>query len=375
MKKTQLLIFLVSLTVTTYGIDPTQFKEVDQFKIDRADIKVYFNDPMRQLARQHSDFDKKTSSEKFGLLSDYLHNNPLYVFVATNKKEKINRVYVLRGNPRKQRVKNYFQIDILNETQSSLFDRTGYEKEILKTIDKVNIGGSLFEHMVVFQTPEGKKVVGKGIKFWDYFTRVEPYSEISSAMKTLIEMDLTNSIPSDYLLNKTEPIRPLFEYEECAISKVKEREIKTTVYSYDSLGNVKREYPRTEKDYDLYYSSTSQELTGVTTFPFFSSTDTKEELEGGVRIKIESKQPYLNHYLKDIVIIKNSKSGEIERIEGKLIIHAYSTSGHSTSDELYVAEFQKVDDCNLPVKIRFHALTDVELKRPRIVTQIKYVFN
>jgi hypothetical protein len=375
MKKIRLLIFFVSLTVTTYGIDPTQFKEVDQFKINKTDIKVYFNDPMKQLVKKYPDFDRKTSTEKFGILSDYLHNNPLYVFVATNKKEKINRIYVLRGNPRKQRTKNYFQIDVLNESQSSLFDRADYENEILKTIDKVNVRGSLFEHMVVFQTPEGKKVVGKGIKFWDYFTRVEPYSEIRSAVQTLIEMDLTNSIPSEYLLTKTEPINPLFEYEECAISKVKEREIKTTVYSYDSLGKVKNEYPRTEKDYDLYYSSTSQELTGVTTFPFFSLTDTKEELEGGARIEIESKQPYLNHYLKDIVIIKNSDSGEIERIEGKLIIHAYSASGHSTSDELYVAEFQKVGDCNLPVKIRFHSLSDIELKRPRIVTQIKYVFK
>jgi hypothetical protein len=229
--------------------------------------------------------------------------------------------------------------------------------------------------MIFFQTPEGKKFVGKGIKFWDYFTRVEPYSEIKSVVQKLIEMDLTNSIPSDYLLTETEPIEPLFEYEECAILNVKEREIKTTVYSYDSLGKVKNEYPRTEKDYDLYYSSTSQELTGVTTFPFFSSTDTKEELEGGVRIKIESKQPYLNHYLKDIVIVKSPESGEIERIEGKLIIHAYSASGHSTFDELYIAEFQKVGDCNLPVKIRFHSLTDVELKRPRIETQIKYVLK
>jgi hypothetical protein len=375
MKKIQILSFLVSLTVTTYGIDLDQFKEVDQFKIDKTDMKVYFNDPMKQLARLYPDFDTKTSTDKFGILSDYLHNNPLYVFAATNKKEKVNRVYVLRGNPRKQRTKNYFQIDILNDGASSVFDGLDYEKNILKTIDKVNVGGSLFEHMVVFQTPEGKKVVGKGIKFWDYFTRVEPYSEIKSAMQTLIEMDLTNSIPSDYLLTMTEPIKPLFEYEECAISKVKEREIKTTVYSYDSLGSVKSEYPRTEKDYDLYYSSTSQELTGVTTFPFFSSIDVKAELEGGTRIKIESKQPYLNHYLKDIIIIKNPGSGEIERIEAKLIIHAYSTSGHSTSDEFYVADFQRVGDCNLPVKIRFHSLTDVELKRPRIVTHIKYVWK
>ncbi|RAW01239.1 hypothetical protein [Pseudochryseolinea flava] len=352
-----------------------QLKEVDQFKIGKTDIRVYFNDPMIQMARLYPDFDTKTSTEKFGILSDYLHNNPLYVFIATNKKKKLNRLYVLRGNPIKQRTKNYFLIDILDETSSDLFDRTGYENDILKTIDKVNAGGSLFEHMVVFQTPEGKSVVGKGIKFWDYFTRVEPYSEIKSTVQTLIEMDLTNSIPSDYLLTKTEMIKPLFEYQDCAILKVKSREIKTTVYSYDSLGKVKNEYPRIEKDYDLYYSSTSQELTGVTTFPFFSSTDKRQELEGGAKIKIESNQPYLNHYLKDIVVTKNLDSGVIERIEGKLIIHAYSASGHSTFDELYVAEFKEVGDCNLPVEIRFHSLDDVELRKPRIVTQIIYVLK
>jgi len=178
---------------------------------------------------------------------------------------------------------------------------------------------------MIFQTPEGKKAVGKGIKFWDYFTTVEPYAEIKEIVTDLIRMDLTNSIPQDLLLTEREKIKPLFEYEECAISKVKEREFETTVYAYDSLGKVKNEYPRIEKDYDLYFSSTTQELTGVTTFPFFSSSDVKEEFDGGSKIKIESKQSYLNHYLKDIVIVKNLDSGEIERIEGKLIIHSYST--------------------------------------------------
>ena len=361
--------------MTTYGIDLSQFKEVDQFKIGKNNVKVYFNDPLRQVMGLYPGFDAKTSTEKNEILSDYLHNNPLYVFNALNKKERINRVYVLRGSPQKQKTRNYFQIDILNENVSNLFDRAAYESDILKTIDKVNVGGSLFEHMEIFRTPEGKKVVGKGIKFWDYISRVEPYSEIKSTIRILIEMDLTNSIPPDYLLTEMESIKPLFDYQECAISKVKEREIKVTVYAYDSLGRVKNEYPRIEKDHDLFYSSTSQELIGVTAFPFFGSTDTREELEGGAKIRIESKQPYLNHYLKDIVVIKNISSGEVERIEGKLIIHGYSTSGHSTSDELYIAEFQKVGDCNLPVKIKFHPTTDLELKRPRIVTEIKYVFK
>ena len=34
---------------------------------------------------------------------------------------------------------------------------------IKKTIDKINIGGSFFEHMFLFQTPQGKSAIGKGI--------------------------------------------------------------------------------------------------------------------------------------------------------------------------------------------------------------------
>lgn len=375
MNKIFFLIFMISLTVKTFGIDITQFKEVDQFKLENADIKVYFNDPMKHLPNLYSNFDAKSSIEKFELLTNYLHNNPLYVFVATNKNEQINKFYILRGNPKKQRTKDYFQLDILNETKLNLLKRTDYEKDIIKTIEKVSVGGSLFEHMWIFQTPKGKKFVGNGIKFWDYFTRVEPYSEIKSAIEKLIGMDLTNSIPFSYISGNSELIKPLFEYQQCAISNVKEREIKTTIFSYDSLGKVIDEYQITQNDYDLYTSSVSMEINGVTTFPFFSLNDSMEEYEEGERIKIDSKQPYINHYLKDLVLIKNSVSGEIIRIEGKLIIHSYSESGHTTFDEIYIAEFQKVGDCNLPIKIRFHSLFDVELKRPRVVKQIEYVFN
>src|SRR5262245_48384946 len=118
--KNSLLIILVMLTVPGYGIDLTQFREVDHFKSGKTDIKVYFNDPVKYLAMLSPDFDSKPSIEKFQLLNEFLHNNVLYIFIATNKKEKFNKIYVLRGNPKKQRTKFYFQIDVLNEVNSDL---------------------------------------------------------------------------------------------------------------------------------------------------------------------------------------------------------------------------------------------------------------
>ena len=85
-------------------------------------------------------------------------------------------------------------------------------------------------------------------------------------------MDVANTIPEE-ILAKEEHIEPLFEYQKCALENVVRRTFTITVFQYDSLGNVKNRYPRTEKDKQLYYSSTSKDLTGVTTFPYFSSDD------------------------------------------------------------------------------------------------------
>jgi len=90
------------------------------------------------------------------------------------------------------------------------------------------------------------------------------------------------------------------------------------VLHYDSLGNVKNNYPRTKKDKQLYYSSASKDLTGVTTFPYFSSVNKTTKSVSAVHLG--SRQKYINRYLKEIRIFKG-QTNQPERIDGKLTIH------------------------------------------------------
>lgn len=335
----------------------SDYQEVDKLKVDGLTIKVYFNDPLRYLIAKYPDFDSKENQAKHELLSEYLHNNPLYVFQTTNKQKEV-KSYWLIGNPSKVRTKNYFNLEIRNSDNS-----------LEKTVDKINVGGSFFEHMMFFQTPQGSQSIGKGIQIWGYFTMVEPYEPIKSTLLQLIKMDIANSIPEEIIAKEEKRIEPLFEYQKCALENVVGRTFTITVFQYDSLGNVKNKYPRTEKDQQLYYSSTSKELTGVTTFPYFSSDDKTTKFDSVIHV--ESGQEYLNHYLKEIRIVKGS-ANQPERIEGKLIIHGYSAKGHSTNDELYIAEFSKIGDCNLPKLVKFSPLNDPEFKRPRLTIEIEY---
>jgi hypothetical protein len=55
-----------------------------------------------------------------------------------------------------------------------------------------------------------------------------------------------------------------------------------------------------------------------------------------------------------------------------LIIHEYSATGHSTSDELYLAEFSPVGKYSLPTTVKYTSLNDKYFALPRIVTKIEY---
>ncbi|HDK42044.1 MAG TPA: hypothetical protein ENG87_01590 [Candidatus Pacearchaeota archaeon] len=348
-----ILIFIVS------GIQAqnlTDFELVDNYKLDNSKVKVYFKDPLKELLKKHPDFDNKDDKTKHELLSDYLHNNTLYVF-QTFRKKKLQKSYELKGNPKKIRTKYYFNLDIL-EADGTLD----------KAIDKVNIGGSFFEHMFIFQTTQGKKVIGKGIKMWGYFVMIEPYDNIKLKITELIEKDLENAIPDEILVKQEIIIEPLFDYQNCGLKTISKREFTITVYQYDSLGHKKNEYPRTETDSELYLSSTSKDLIGVTTFPFFASTDKKVVI--GNKIQVESELENIKHYLKDIEI--TTDSNKIVKIEGKLIIHGYTTKGETTHYELYISEFENVGNCNFPKLIKFCPLDDLEYKKPRLTIEIEY---
>tara|TARA_R110002050_G_scaffold262171_1_gene402356 strand:- start:990 stop:1493 length:504 start_codon:yes stop_codon:yes gene_type:complete len=164
-------------------------------------------------------------------------------------------------------------------------------------------------------------------------------------------------------------MEPLFDYQKCGLKTITKREFTITVYQYDSIGNVKNKYPRTEKDTELYLSSTSKDLTGVTTFPFFASTDKK--INKGRKIQVESELENIKYYLRDIVITTDD-SNQVVRIEAQLIIHGFTTKGETTNYERYVAEFGEVGNCSFPKLIKFCPLDDLEYERPRLTIKIEY---
>lgn len=348
-----LFIFLVS------GIQAqelTDFELVDNYKLEDLKVKVYFKDPLKEILKEYPEFDGKDDKVKHELFSNYLHNNTLYIF-QTFKKNKLQKSYELKGNPREIRTKYYFNLDVR--------DATG---KIDKEIDQVGVGGSFFEHMFIFQTPQGKEVIGKGIKMWGFFVMIEPYDTLKSKITELISKDIQNAIPDDILVKDEVMIEPLFEYQKCGLHKISKRKFTITVFQYDSIGNIKNKYRRTETDTELYLSSTSKDLTGVTTFPFFSSTDKKVTI--GDKIQIESELENIKHYLKDIVITNDA--GNVLKIEAQLIIHGYTTEGETTDYERYVAEFEKIGNCSFPKLIKFCPLDDLEYKDPRLTIEIEY---
>lgn len=349
------------LTIGIYSISQAQnlanYQQVDKLKVKGLTTKVYFNDPLKHLITTYPDFDTKDNQTKHKLLSEFLHNNPLYVF-ETYRKRKPDKSYWLVGNPRKVRTINYFDLEIRN-----------VDRSIDKVVDEVKVGGSFFEHMMLFQSPRRKQSVGIGLQIWGYFTRIQPYSPIKSAIVSLIEQDIANSIPDEILSKDEEKIEPLFDYQKCGLEKVNKRVLTVNVYQYDSLGNVTRQYPRSEEDNQLYYSSISKDLTGVVTFPYFSSED--EKIISDSIITVNSELENINHYLKEVKIV-NNQNDEIERIEGKLIIHGYSIEGHYTHDELYLLEFSDLGMCRLPTLVKLCPLDDVKYERPRLTIDIKY---
>jgi len=351
-----LILFTLSTTIFSQNLD--KFEQVDKFKIKDLTVKVYFKDPLKEIIELYPEFDKKANKEKHDILSGYLHKNTLYVFKAF-KKKKVIKSYKLNGDPLKVKSRNYFKLDIYNN-----------QNKLEKSINQVNLGGPFFEHMFFFQTSEGKKVVGQGIQMWGFIVMIQPYAAIEKKISKLIEMDISNSIPENLIAKEKVFIKPLFDYQKCGLEKIKARTKTITVYDYDKFGNKENKYSRVEKDSTLYLSSISKDLGSVTSFPYFSKTDTVQR--EGKYIYVKSSLENINHYLKDIRLTEDTVNGQIIRIEGKLIIHGYNKDGRYTYDEIYVAEFKEVGSCYFPKIIKYYPIDDKDLLRPRIITEIEY---
>ncbi|MER2998105.1 hypothetical protein [Pontibacter populi] len=200
-------------------------------------------------------------------------------------------------------------------------------------------------------------------------------------MKYLLTVILIASlyIQSFSQVNPIQIDKSLFDYQEYALKHIKRREFHKGIFEYDSLNSITREFHYEQIDDNFKKSLKSSKLWSVTTFPFFSASDSlskKFENDQYIYYSVVTQDERINYYLKDLILRFNKNYNQVDRIEGKLIIHASSLSdGDYTYDEIYIADFEKAGDFYLPSEIRFYSIDDTELKRPRIVEKIKYTIR
>ncbi len=187
MKKIRLtisILTLITLTISAKG----QENSIDHFNVEKNKVDVYFYDPLEALSKLEN-FSSKSDKEKSEALDNYLHNHALYLFVLTDSKTKDITYLCIRGNPEKNDTKMFYKVEVIQGiTSGSLNPNTdSYSDKVVKVIDKVNCGGTLFESSAIFARPENKDKVGNGIQLYGYFRRVQPYSEIKTSMTNIIE--------------------------------------------------------------------------------------------------------------------------------------------------------------------------------------------
>lgn len=174
------LVFINSI----YG----QSKNVDNFKINKQTVAVFFYDPLDGLTKLDINFQSRPDKEKSDALDKYLHEHPLYLFRLTNNKTKDITFLCIRGNPEKVNTKMFYKVEVIkNEPSDFNPNDTYYSDKIAQTIDQVNCGGTLFENMTLFDSEEGKKAIANGIKLFGYYRRVQPYSEIRTSIENIIK--------------------------------------------------------------------------------------------------------------------------------------------------------------------------------------------
>ncbi len=151
------------------------YKTVDQFKVGKNKVEVVFYDPFNNILNDDPEFDEKSDAEKSKILDNYLHSSVLYEFMLSVRKSEQKIKYQIIGNPEKTSSKMFYQVKIFED------------QEYVATVETINCGGTLFEHMFLFDEPSMKKHVGNGIQLFGFFRRVQPYNEIKSSMAKIIE--------------------------------------------------------------------------------------------------------------------------------------------------------------------------------------------
>jgi hypothetical protein len=184
LKLTICILTMLILAASAQG----QENPIDLYKVKNNKVEVYFYDPFEALSKTET-FSTKTDKEKSDLLDNYLHNHALYLFMLTDSITKDITYLCIRGNPEKMNTKMFYQVEVIKGITSRSFNPNteSYSDKVVKVIDNVNCGGTLFESMAIFSKPENKDKVGNGIQLYGYFCRVQPYSEIKISMTNIIE--------------------------------------------------------------------------------------------------------------------------------------------------------------------------------------------
>jgi hypothetical protein len=163
-------------------------RKVDDFKNGSDSVSVFFYDPLERLEEIDAGFNAKNDKDKSSILDEYLHKNPLYLFRLTNTKTKDVRYLCIRGNPQKTNTKFFYKVEVIENAPDNFNPSEGdYSNKIVRVVEGVNCGGTLFENMSVFDGEENKKFVGNGIMVFGYFRRVQPYAEIKSSIIDIIQ--------------------------------------------------------------------------------------------------------------------------------------------------------------------------------------------
>ncbi len=138
------LIKLAALFVVTLASSlPVcgQGKNVDNFKIKKQDVSVFFYDPLDSLIKLDKDFEAKSDQEKSGALDKYLHERPLYLFRLINSKTKEITFLCIRGDSAKVNTKMFYKLEVIKGEPADLNPNdNNYASNIVETTNGIDCG-------------------------------------------------------------------------------------------------------------------------------------------------------------------------------------------------------------------------------------------
>ena len=240
--------FILIITLLIFGLNTSsaqKSKQIENLKFENYKLKVIFYDPYENIVSQNPEFDNLDSLKQGEIWNNYLINNVIYDF-QLSQKNKVLKHYILKGNSSREVYSknltrnNIYLLDIVNHKNNiNFFNIKEYSTLVLKTINKVDFYGTLFENMEILKDNKGK--LGK--ELFGTFRLKIPYSTIQKNVMTLIGLDLYGEIEPEWIANNIEAFEnSFFDYQESINKYFKiERIKKTYVRTYNDNGEIQNE--------------------------------------------------------------------------------------------------------------------------------------